>query len=154
MLEIQKLAYFLQESGEDLKLRFVSAQYGPYADNLNHVLQRLEGHYIRGYGDRNRDAQIYLLPEVAKEAAEYLSQLNDVNTNKRLQDTKRIIEGYETPYGLELLATTDWIIKHHPDAKVDVKRAVEHFKAWNERKKRVFKEAHIEMAWKHLAVIN
>lgn len=154
MLEIQKLAYFLQECGEDLKLRFVSAQYGPYADNLNHVLQRLEGHYIRGYGDRNRDAQIYLLPEVAKEAEEFLSQLNDESTNKRLQNTKQIIEGYETPYGLELLATTDWIIKHHPDASVDVQRAVDLFRAWNERKKKVFKESHIEKAWRHLTALN
>lgn len=153
MLEIQKLAYFLQECGENLRLRFVSAQYGPYAENLNHVLQRLERHYIRGYGDRNRDAEIYLLPEVAKEAEEFLKQLDDKSTDKRLQDTKRIIEGYETPYGLELLATTDWIIKHQTDAIANVKCAVDHFKAWNERKKKVFKESHIEMAWRHLTGI-
>lgn len=153
LLEIQKLAYFLQECGEELRLRFVSAQYGPYADNLNHVLQRLEGHYIRGYGDRNRDAEIYLLPDVAKEAEEFLRQLNDESTDKRLQDIKRIIEGYETPYGLELLATTDWIIKHQPDASANVKRAADYFKAWNERKK-VFKESHFETAWRHLTTIN
>ncbi|BCG58085.1 type II toxin-antitoxin system antitoxin DNA ADP-ribosyl glycohydrolase DarG [Paenibacillus sp. URB8-2] len=150
MLEIQKLAYFLQESGEDLKLRFVSAQYGPYADNLNHVLQRLEGHFIRGYGDRNRDAQIYLLPEVVKEAEAFLNSIEDATSEQRLENTKRIIEGYETPYGLELLATTDWIIKHYPDARTDVSRAIDHFKAWNDRKKKVFKDSHIEMAWKHL----
>lgn len=150
MLEIQKLAYFLQESGEDLRLRFVSAQYGPYADNLNHVLQRLEGHFIRGYGDRNRDAQIYLLPEVVKEADEYLDELNDITSKERLEDTKRIIEGFETPYGLELLATTDWIIKHYPEDRLDVNSTVEHFRAWNERKKQVFKETHIQMAWRHL----
>lgn len=153
MLEIQKLAYFLQESGEDLKLRFVSAQYGPYADNLNHVLQRLEGHFIRGYGDRNRDAQIYLLPDVTKEAADFLDELNDGITEKRLEETKKIIEGYETPYGLELLATTDWIVKHNPDARTNVNRAVELFQSWNERKKKVFKETHIVMAWRHLAEI-
>jgi O-acetyl-ADP-ribose deacetylase (regulator of RNase III) len=150
MLEIQKLAYFLQESGEDLRLRFVSAQYGPYADNLNHVLQRLEGHFIRGYGDRNRDAQIYLLPEVVKEADEHLNRLNDTTSKERLVYTKRIIEGYETPYGLELLATTDWIIKHYPDARLDIDKTIEHFRAWNERKNQVFKETHIQMAWRHL----
>ncbi|MGG3456649.1 type II toxin-antitoxin system antitoxin DNA ADP-ribosyl glycohydrolase DarG [Paenibacillus rhizolycopersici] len=154
MLEIQKLAYFLQESGEDLKLRFVKAQFGPYADNLNHVLQRLEGHYIRGYGDRNRDAEIYLLPEVTREAEGFLSQLNDGSTDKRLQHTKQIIEGYETPYGLELLATTDWIIKHFPDSRDNVKIAIDHFKAWNERKKNVFKDTHIEMAWRHLTALD
>lgn len=40
LLEIQKLAYFLQSAGEPLKLNFVKGKYGPYAENLNHVLQR------------------------------------------------------------------------------------------------------------------
>jgi hypothetical protein len=35
LLEIQKLAYFLQESGLDLRLRYVKHLYGPYAHNLN-----------------------------------------------------------------------------------------------------------------------
>ena len=49
LLEVQKLTYFLQAAGEDLKLGFQKYQYGPYAENLNHVLQRIEGHFIRGY---------------------------------------------------------------------------------------------------------
>src|SRR6266700_2120693 len=53
MLEIQKLAYFLQEAGEPLRLRFVKDKYGPYAETLHHVLQRIEGHFIHGYGDRS-----------------------------------------------------------------------------------------------------
>lgn len=68
-LEIQKLAYFLQMAGEPLRLRYDKHQYGPYADNLNHVLQVIEGHYIRGYGDRNQDSEIYVLPE-GREAAQ------------------------------------------------------------------------------------
>jgi len=54
LLEIQKLAYFLQIAGQPLKLKFVKQQYGPYAEELNYVLQRMEGHFIRGYGDRSR----------------------------------------------------------------------------------------------------
>jgi len=53
LLEIQKLAYFLQVAGEPLRLEYVKQKYGPYAENLNFVLQLLEGHYIRGYGDRS-----------------------------------------------------------------------------------------------------
>lgn len=154
LLEIQKLAYFLQESGEKLRLNFVTAQYGPYADNLNHVLQRLEGHYIRGYGDRNRDAQIYLLPDAIDEATDYLEQLNDVTVESRLGATRKVIEGFETPYGLELLATTDWIIKHHADARSDADHAVERFRAWNDRKKQLFKENHVKIAWRHLTELN
>jgi O-acetyl-ADP-ribose deacetylase (regulator of RNase III) len=44
LLEIQKLMYFMQESGENLCLIFVRHQYGPYAENLHHVLQRIDGH--------------------------------------------------------------------------------------------------------------
>src|SRR5262249_44576987 len=46
LLEIQKLAYFLQEAGEPLKLQFVKDKFGPYAENLNFVLQNIEGHFI------------------------------------------------------------------------------------------------------------
>ena len=49
-IEVQKLAYFLQEAGEDLKLRFVKHQYGPYSDGLRHALNRMEGHFIHGVG--------------------------------------------------------------------------------------------------------
>ncbi len=44
-LEIQKLLYFLQEAGEPLQLQFIRGRYGPYAEGVNHVLERLEGHY-------------------------------------------------------------------------------------------------------------
>jgi O-acetyl-ADP-ribose deacetylase (regulator of RNase III) len=66
LLEVQKLAYFLQVVGEPMRLRFEKGKYGPYADNLNHVLLRLDGHFIRGFGDRNRDAEIYLLPNAVQ----------------------------------------------------------------------------------------
>src|SRR5262249_17879850 len=51
LLEIQKILYFLQTSGEPLKLRFQKGHYGPYADNLRHVLHRFEGHFLEGFGD-------------------------------------------------------------------------------------------------------
>lgn len=91
-----------------------------------------------------------MLPEVVKEADKYLDELNDISSKERLEDTKRIIEGFETPYGLELLATTDWIIKHYPRRPIRCNSTVEHFRAWNERKKQVFKVTHIQMAWRHL----
>jgi hypothetical protein len=51
LLEIQKLLYFLQEAGEPLQLRFEQGRYGPYADNLRHVLHQFEGHFLEGFGD-------------------------------------------------------------------------------------------------------
>ena len=39
------------ESGEPLGLRYEVQRYGPYADNLRHVLKALEGHFLKGFGD-------------------------------------------------------------------------------------------------------
>jgi hypothetical protein len=40
-IEVQKLAYFLQEAGQGLKLTFVPHEYGPYSDQLRHVLNKI-----------------------------------------------------------------------------------------------------------------
>lgn len=148
LLEIQKLAYFLQELGEPLKLNFVGHKYGPYADNLNHVLQKLEGHYIRGYGDRSSVAQVYLLPDAAEEADQFLADKRD--SIERLEEVKQIIWGFESPYGLELLSTVHWVLKNNPGTESSSQEVVRLVHEWNERKKNLFCEDHIVKAWKHL----
>ena len=84
LLEIQKVGYFLQESGEPLKLRFEAGLYGPYAANLNKVLELLEGHYIRGYGDSQKpDAEIELLAGAVEEADAFLAATSCAMTGCR-----------------------------------------------------------------------
>ncbi|MDR5173008.1 macro domain-containing protein, partial [Methylobacillus flagellatus] len=51
LLEIHKLMYFMQEAGEPLRLKYAKAPYGPYAENLRHVLNAIEGHLVSGYAD-------------------------------------------------------------------------------------------------------
>jgi O-acetyl-ADP-ribose deacetylase (regulator of RNase III) len=147
-LEIQKLAYFLQEAGEELNLGFVKYEYGPYADKLRHVLNDVEGHYIQGYGDGNTQAEITLLPNAVETAHEFLK---DPEAAKLLRDVSDLIEGFETPYSLELLATIHWIAtKEDEKAKVDVDAAITGLQNWNERKSKVFRPEHIRIAWQHL----
>jgi len=74
MLEIQKLVYFLQVAGEPLNLEFAKQQYGPYAETLHHVLQRIEGHFIRGCGHRSQQSSIRLIPEALDEAQRVLGE--------------------------------------------------------------------------------
>lgn len=57
LIETQKLTYFMQAAGEPLRLNFVGHHYGPYADNLRHVLKLLEGHYVTGFGDGSSPVQ-------------------------------------------------------------------------------------------------
>ena len=50
LLEVHKLMYFMQEAGEPLRLKMEKGPYGPYAENLRHVLNDVEGYFITGYG--------------------------------------------------------------------------------------------------------
>src|SRR6202008_2625354 len=51
LLEVHKLMYFMEQSGEPLRLRFLKGPYGPYAENRRHVLKAGEGHLVSGYAD-------------------------------------------------------------------------------------------------------
>lgn len=148
LLEVQKLAYFLQAAGEPLKLNYAKQRYGPYAENLNFVLQRLEGHFIRGYGDRSRQAEIRLLPQSEDAARSAIA--GDADAAERLQRVSRLIEGFETPYGMELLATVHWVAQEDPQAAADVSAAVARVHEWDARKRTSFRPEHIQKAWQRL----
>jgi len=153
LLEVQKLAYFLQEAGEPLRLKYEAGHYGPYATNLNKVLEMMEGHYIRGYGDSQKpNAEIELLPGAVEEATEFLAGKSE--SLVRLDRVARLIEGFETPYGMELLATVHWVAhRGGPKSETrasDAEGAIEQIHAWNPRKQQVFKPDHIRVAWNHL----
>lgn len=148
LLEVQKLAYLLQVAGQPSALSFKKARYGPYAEQLEHVLQGLEGHYIRGYGDRSRETTIVVLPEARHEAVAALNQ--EPESEARFWRVGELIDGFESPYGLELLATVHWVCADDPAATTDRARAVAHVQNWNERKRRTFPASHIQTAWHHL----
>ncbi len=148
LLEIHKLMYFMQETGEDLQLRYQKALYGPYAENLRHVLNLIEGHFISGYGDAedNPDKQIELWPDASEQAETFLR--NHPSTHKRFDRVTELIEGFETPFGMELLATVHWVAKHEGAGSDE--GAIAKTYAWNARK-RMYKEAHIRLAWENLS---
>lgn len=148
-LEAQKLAYFLQAAGEPMKLHYVKQQYGPYAHNLNHFLQLMEGRYIRGYGDGSQQAEIRVLPEAARAAQAFLN--SDAKGQARLQQIQKLITGFETPYGLELLATVHWVMVENETARQDVETAVTAVQHWNQRKKDRYRPFHIQQAWLRLS---
>jgi len=150
LLEIQKLAYFLQEAGQPLLLNFQKQKYGPYAEKLHHVLQRIEGHYVRGYGDRSRDVSLEMYPEAVREAEAFLAK--ETETQQRLYRVTALIDGYETPYGLELLSTVHWVVVHDgvADGRRNSSPVVEAVHAWNEHKRRTFTPPRIVTAWERL----
>jgi O-acetyl-ADP-ribose deacetylase (regulator of RNase III) len=147
LLEIHKLMYFMQEAGEPLNLNYEKALYGPYARNLRHVLNVIEGHFITGYGDAadKPERPIELLPNAAKVAKELI--LSHPGTQARFERVARLIHGFETPYGMELLATVHWVATREGARSAD--EAIERTYRWNERK-RIFDSKQIRRAWQVL----
>jgi hypothetical protein len=149
LLEIQKLAYFLQESGEPLCLRYEAGHYGPYAQNLNNVLERIEGHFIRGYGDSQKpDVEIDLLDGAVEQADSFLSEHNE--SKARLERVSALISGFETPYGMELLSSVHWVSAHGEPKAQSAEAATNAVHGWNDRKRNMFKPEHIAVAWQRL----
>lgn len=147
LLEIHKLMYFMQESGENLRLNYTRAIYGPYAQNLRHVLNAIEGHFIIGFADAadRPDIQIQLIPNAVKEADVFLQKHH--STRKHFDRVADLIKGFETPFGMELLSTVHWVAVR--EGAKTVAQAVEKTYSWNVRKQ-MFKKEHITFAWKIL----
>jgi len=143
LIELQKLMYFMQEAGQPLRLSYVKHHYGPYAENLRHVLTKIEGHFTSGYHDGGDapDKQLELVPGAVKEAETFLS--DDNSTRERFDRVGQLVEGFETPFGLELLATVHWVATRESAASLDV--VVTKVHAWNDRKKR-FSQRQIAIA--------
>jgi O-acetyl-ADP-ribose deacetylase (regulator of RNase III) len=112
LLEVHKLMYLLQEAGEPLHLRYQKGLYGPYAENLRHVLHAIEGHLVSGYDDGGDapDKQLKLVPGAIEEATAFLQQHPDTRT--RFDKVAKLVDGFESPFGLELLSTVHWIMKN------------------------------------------
>jgi len=112
LLEVHKLMYFMQEAGEPLRLKYTKAHYGPYAENLRHVLHAIEGYLVSGYADGGDtpDKQLRLMPEASRDASNFLMQYPE--TCIRFDKVADLVTGFESPFGLELLSTVHWLIKH------------------------------------------
>jgi O-acetyl-ADP-ribose deacetylase (regulator of RNase III) len=153
LLEIQKLLYFLQMLGEPLKLRFEKYHYGPYADNLRHVLNLFEGHFIQGFADgRNAPrTPITLVPDALNEAEIVIAQAetSQGESEQRLKQVLTLIEGFESPYGMELLASVHWVVSRNPSV-TDVESALQAIQQWSKGKRDRLRPEHVQIAWDRL----
>lgn len=149
-IEVQKLAYFLQEAGENLKLSFVKHQYGPYSTELRHALNRMEGHFIRGLGDGVVEAEIEPAADALAEALEFVTASGHAALSQRVTRVSSLIDGFQSPYGMELLATVHWVATHEPNMHTP-EQVVSAVHAWNERKARIMQPNHVRAAWNRLS---
>ncbi len=146
LLEVHKLMYFMQEAGEPLKLQFAKGSYGPYAENLRHVLKTVEGYYVSGYTGADKPGQpLSLVPGAVDEAQAVLN--DNASTRSRFDRVAELVNGFESPHGLELLATVHWVAKREGARTPD--DAVGRAYAWSRRKRR-FSSSQLTLAYQRL----
>jgi O-acetyl-ADP-ribose deacetylase (regulator of RNase III) len=148
-IEVQKLVYLLEAAGQPLNLEFGENKYGPYSDKLRHVLKAMDRHYIKGVGDHASESEIVVAPQALPEAEKFLANEGEDSARDRVDRIAELIEGFESPYGMELLATVHWVAHHEPFAR-DLDAAIAAVHAWNDRKRLLLKKPHIAIAWQRL----
>lgn len=156
LLEAQKLAYFIQRLGQNLKLVHKKDQYGPYSKNLAYLLNHLDGHYLDGMKHKNAKAhdKINLFTNKLNKIHEFIN-INCSNEQKNiLLKVSEIIEGFESPPGMELLSTVDYIINetksNDPNRILYEIKNWSTEKKWNDRKTKLFKQEYVELAYNRL----
>jgi O-acetyl-ADP-ribose deacetylase (regulator of RNase III) len=143
LLEIHKLMYFMQAAGQELNLKYSKGPYGPYAREIGLALNHTEGHLTSGYADGGDDPakQISLVPGAVEDALNFLA--SEPETRERFERVAALTEGFESPYGLELLSTVHWVMTREGASTLDETVSLVH--GWNDRK-RQFTRRQIEIA--------
>ena len=164
LLEVQKLAYFLERMIDDLgrdnplDLKFEANKFGPYAPRLTHLLNALDGSYLH-CDKRLSDASpldVIWFDDAKKErVAVYLSSEEAKDYQPALEATSALISGFESPLGMELLATVDWLInREHVAPTIEaIRTGLERWPGGNTagaRKRKLFDERLIALALQRL----
>jgi O-acetyl-ADP-ribose deacetylase (regulator of RNase III) len=159
-LEVQKLGWFLERTihslgvEDPLKLQFQADKYGPYSDRLRHLLDALDGTYLhcnKRLSDASPTDTIWFDEERRKYIDLFIQQ-DESKTLKQILDlTAKRIDGFESPLGMELLATVDWLMeRQHREPTVEsIRTGLREWPAGEaaaERKLRLFDNRLISLA--------
>jgi O-acetyl-ADP-ribose deacetylase (regulator of RNase III) len=144
-----KLAYFLQESGENLKLQFTQYAYGPYAQAMDKVLYSMNGKYLKGIEQMEAKPfePIELNYDKRDEVMDYVKTQLSPEQKQRLSNLFKAIEGFESTLSLEILSSTHYTLKKNPELPKD---ALIKEVQWNERKQKLITPEYVELAYQHL----
>lgn len=162
LLEIQKLAWFLSRTiarqglNDALKLRFDAHFYGPYANNLTHLINALDGSFLKS-DKRIPDCEpldVIWFNDAEKAQVDAFMKSEGRDYLPALEATSKLIDGFESPFGMELLATVDWLLAHGYEPNLaSIKDGLANWPAgtsWADRKLKLFSEQNLSFAIERL----
>jgi len=167
LLEIQKLAWFLERviEGQQVKntldLRFEANNYGPYANRLHHLIDNLDGSYLKSEKRISDSSPLDVIwfDESKRDRVQAFLKSDAKDYLPALEKTSEIIDGFESPFGMELLATVDWLLTREgvePDVDA-VLEGIQHWPAgarWATRKAKLFDRHSVEIALERLTTVS
>ncbi len=146
-----KLAYFLQRLGEtSISMKFEALHYGPYANQVEHMLHNVNGTYLKGLEQMNAKAfePLELQYDKAKEISNYLKNELSADQRQRMKNLIELIDGFQSALSLEVLASVDFIKKNNPG--IDQAGIIQMIHNWSDRKRKLFKDHYITIALQQL----
>lgn len=150
-----KLSYFYQLTGEKAfaKMQFLASHYGPYCHAVGHVLKGANGKYLHGL--EQMDAKPFEILDLdysrKQEVSDYVHNMR-AETLANVKKVLKIIDGFESSFAIEILATVAYIRKQNPG--IDLNGTIAAVRRWSDRKARLFSPAHIQMVYDHLDAMN
>jgi O-acetyl-ADP-ribose deacetylase (regulator of RNase III) len=160
LLEIQKLAYFLERFVVELNVdnqmnfQFSARKFGPYSKNLKHLLDGLDGSYLhcdKRLGEAASFDVIHFDDSKKDKVSAYLTSPDVKAFRPALEKTSELIDGFESPLGMELLSTVDWLVNESA-VEPNVAAVRERLATWpggktaGERKLRLFEDRTVGIA--------
>ncbi|MCD0422899.1 hypothetical protein LOC51_37305 [Rubrivivax sp. JA1024] len=76
-------------------------------------------------------------------------QRKDPDLAEQVARVGRLIDGYQSSYGMELLASVHWVATRE-EGVTSPDDALAAVQAWNDRKRRLMKREHVAAAWQRL----
>jgi hypothetical protein len=165
-LEVQKLGWFLERTihtlgiDDPLNFQFTADKYGPFSDRLRHMLNALDGTYLhcdKRLSDAGPSDTIWFDEDRRKHLDLFLQQEASQPLRKVLDLTAKRIDGFESPLGMEVLATVDWLIvkENREPTLAGIRAGLGKWPAGPaaaERKLRLFNDRYIRLAIDQLAL--
>ena len=141
-LSAQKLAYFMQVMGVDFGLHFVKEQFGPYSETLSMAFKSMEAkRYITGYSEEEGTV---VVTQATLAASDEFLKAQGIDVSPIVNNLSLLIEGYESPYGMELLSSVHFLFATEGiSTQPEMSDALE---AWNDHKRESFSRAAVDAA--------
>ena len=168
ILEVQKLAWFIERGikrmqvEDPLKFKFEAGKYGPYSNNLQKLLNVLDGSYLhckKRLPDAGPFDLIWFNGDKKDKVSAYLDSSEGKVYEGVLEWASSTIDGFESPFCMELLATVDWLLEEN-GVEPTVEKVMDGLKHWaggkeaSQRKLKIFDRRSISIALTQLDKTN